>query len=602
MAAPFGLDEPLDDEVDGWVLRPQGYAWADLQKELKELGSSIRQTIEAEVTGLDDGKSAIEERRAKALAPDGFRFFCETYFPHYIRDPDKPSHLHLYLYDRLPAIANGPGGINQVIKAPRGEAKSTYCSQLYVLWCFARKIRRYVIVVMDVFAQACGMIESIKAELEANPRLRLDFPELCGKTKLWREGEAITANGCKFEGVGGGMKLRGRRQGARRPDLVVLDDLENDENVQSKELRDKLDKWIDRAVLNLGDAAGRLDVVYVGTVLHPDAVIVRKAKNPMWRSAHFKSFRKWPDRMDLWDRYEEIVRSADPGDDTDKDRAQVEADAFYQANREEMERGAVVSWPGVRTVLVLMKLRIKIGTRSFNSEQQNEPNDNEDAPFQNLTFWVVRLAEWIFGAACDPSLGKESKKSDPSALIVLGLNRETGIVDVVEAAIRRRVPDIIISDIIDLQRQYRCLMWGIEAVQFQAFLFSELIKRSAIAGVPVPAVELLHQYPKDLRIMSLQPHVKHGLLRFHPGHTALREQLEQYPLADHDDGPDALEMAWRVVGMLRGGRDILVGGTRALTGQAGRFAESGRSERGMGFGADEDPVTGWTRDIDGFIR
>jgi len=62
----------------------------------------------------------------------------------------------------------------------------------------------------------------------------------------------------------------------------------------------------------------------------------------------------------------------------------------------------------------------------------------------------------------------------------------------------------------------------------------------------------VHQAPrgeatdKSLRISSMQPHVANGLIRLHRNQSTLIEQLKFYPEADHDDGPDALEMLWRL--------------------------------------------------------
>ncbi|MEI2686515.1 MAG: hypothetical protein V9G14_09880 [Cypionkella sp.] len=42
------------------------------------------------------------------------------------------------------------------------------------------------------------------------------------------------------------------------------------------------------------------------------------------------------------------------------------------------------------------------------------------------------------------------------------MDRLTGKADVVEASIRKRLPDIIISDTIALQREYHCLLWFVE--------------------------------------------------------------------------------------------------------------------------------------------
>jgi predicted phage terminase large subunit-like protein len=71
---------------------------------------------------------------------------------------------------------------------------------------------------------------------------------------------------------------------------------------------------------------------------------------------------------------------------------------------------------------------------------------------------------------------------DPSAILVGGFNRMTGILDVVEARIKKRLPSVIISDTIALQRQYGCLCWSVEAVQFQEFLRTELVRQSAELG------------------------------------------------------------------------------------------------------------------------
>ena len=81
---------------------------------------------------------------------------------------------------------------------------------------------------------------------------------------------------------------------------------------------------------------------------------------------------------------------------------------------------------------------------------------------------MIRIG--FFYGACDPSLGKAGNSRDPSALCIGGYNRRTGVLDVVEALIKKRLPDKIISDIIELQRRYRCVLWGIETVQFQEFL------------------------------------------------------------------------------------------------------------------------------------
>ena len=151
-------------------------------EDLKALAGDLRQQIEAKVEGFDPNPAVQKKRRAKA---DGdLAFFARTYFPHYVEG--KPSLLHEYLFERLPKVASAKAGAKLAIAAPRGEAKSTIVSQIFVLWCVVTGRRRFIPIIMDAFEQAATMLEAIKAELEANPRLKLDYPEACGMGRSGR--------------------------------------------------------------------------------------------------------------------------------------------------------------------------------------------------------------------------------------------------------------------------------------------------------------------------------------------------------------------------------------------------------------------------------
>ncbi|EDT7807114.1 phage terminase large subunit [Salmonella enterica subsp. enterica serovar Oranienburg] len=505
------------------------------RQQLAEYIASLRQAIETECLDFDVDPAACAERKRCTEDPvSGYDFFVSTYFPHYIRHASR-SQLHNYLFERLPQIVASPEGENDAIAAPRGEAKSTLVSQLFVLWCIIRGIKHYPVIVMDSIDQAYPMLEAIKAELLYNPRLRHDFPDVCVQGRVWQMGTIVTANNIKVTVAGSGKKLRGLRHGPYRPDLVILDDIENDENVQSPEQRDKLDSWLKKTVLPLGEAGGKTDVVYIGTILHYDSVLSRTLSNPMWRTARFKAVIRWPDNMKLWETWEEYIRNEEPET----------AALFYAANEAAMLAGAIVSW-AARPLLTLMKIRVRDGHGTFDSEYQNDPVSGEDAIFAAegvLKFWVEEVREWVFFGSCDPSLGKfGNNRRDPSAILVGGFNPYTGILDVVVADIRRRVPDKIIADIIKYQDKYGCMAWAFESVQFQEFLRQVLVKESAKLGIPVPAVPVIPSTDKILRIESLQPHCVNGLIRFNSGQTTLLDQLRHFPKADHDDGPDALQM------------------------------------------------------------
>ena len=507
----------------------------ELLAELKAYSDSLRQKVEAKFEGWDDSLSAISERRKKVLDPvSGYDFFVSNYFPHYVRSSSR-SQLHNYLFEHLPQVLQQPSSVHLAIAAPRGEAKSTLVSQLFTLYCLVAQKKRYALIVMDSIDQAYPMLEAIKVELEFNQRLRVDFPEIAGQGRVWQAATIVTKANQKVQVAGSGKKLRGLRHGAYRPDLVVLDDIENDEQVRSPEQRDKLHDWLKKTVLPLGEAGDKLDVVYIGTILHYDSVLNRTLSSKAWKTAKFKALIRQPDDMSLWDKWEDLYLN----------EGEAVADAFYSQNKSAMDKGAVVSW-AARPILTLMKIRARDGHATFDSEYQNDPLSSDDAMFANaLTYWTELPGELVYFGALDPSLGKAGASRDPSAILVGGYHRETGKLYVIEAQVKKRLPDLIIEDVIRMQKQYQCQRWFVETVQFQEFLKDELVKRSAQRGIPVPATATKPNTDKMLRIESLQPHMANGLILLHSSQATLISQLRHFPKADHDDGPDALEMLWR---------------------------------------------------------
>lgn len=511
-----------------------------LFKGMDELRNELIQHIEAHCEGWDDAPEKIAQRRQQVLDPvSGFEFFVNHYFPHYVRSEHK-SQLHHYLFKRLPETVLSEQSTRDALAAPRGEAKSTICTQLFPLWNLVCQKKRYIIIAMDSKEQAYGMLEAIKAELEANPRLKIDFPDIAQAGRVWRAGAIVTAHNQKVEAVGAGQKLRGRRHGAYRPDLVVLDDIENDESVRTPEQRNKLHDWVLKAVLKLGAAGEKFDVLYIGTILHYDSVLNRVLSTKGWRAKRFQAILRFPDNMALWDQWENIYLNEEGDDDS-------LSDLFYQQHQAEMEAGAVVSWLA-RPILTLMKIRASDGHAAFDSEYQNDPVSGDDAIFTNsLQYWTDGDLpdDLIYFGAVDPSMGKSGASRDPSAILVGGYSRKTGKLYVLEAQIKKRLPDLIIEDVIKFQKQYQCHRWFVEIVQFQEFLCNELVKRSALQGIPVPATGIKPNTDKMLRIESLQPHIANGLILLHRSQSTLINQLRHFPKADHDDGPDALEMLWK---------------------------------------------------------
>lgn len=514
---------------------------SEFLKNITDLAEQLKQQLENIEDGFDSSPTAAKERRARA--ENDFEFFARTYFPHYIRPkidektgklrPVEPSLLHKWFFREFLPLIRSKKSISQALAAPRGEAKTTYL-MIGLIYCIVYGKKHYILFIQEVFENAALIIESIKTELEFNQRLKCDFPEAFGKTSVWKTGVFISKNNVKVQARGAGQKIRGLKHGAFRPDMVILDDMENDEEVKNPTNRDNLEKWLNKAVKNLGEAGAKLDVFYIGTILHYDSVLNRTLNNPLWRSVIFKAIMTPPDNLQLWQQWEEILTNE--GED--------KADSFYFAHKKAMDKGAVLSWPDKRDLLCLMKIKVEVGTGAFDAEYQNDPLSGDEATFTEFTYWNVLAKPLPAFGAVDPSLGKFGRRRDPSAILIGFYDRNIGVLYLQEAAIKKRLPDKIISDMIYYQKKYNCVFWFVETVQYQEFLRTEAIRRGKKASVQLNCIAINQNVDKDLRIQTLQPHVADGSIRFLSILSTLIQQMRHWPVVDHDDGVDCLEILW----------------------------------------------------------
>jgi predicted phage terminase large subunit-like protein len=151
----------------------------------------------------------------------------------------------------------------------------------------------------------------------------------------------------------------------------------------------------------------------------------------------------------------------------------------------------------------------------------------------------------IFGA-CDPATKDTVSLGDYSACVTVGLDPKTGIMYVLGADIAKRSPDALIETILTYCQIRRYAKFGIENNGFQDLMRRELVRRAAERNIYAPVEGIKNTVDKVSRILSLEPLIKSGYLRFSRKHTVLLEQLRYFPKGRYDDGPDALEMACRI--------------------------------------------------------
>ncbi len=510
------------NEKDLEVLsRAEFIAW------LKDKKEELKSQISSNVT------LKIEEKEMRLIkARQDFLYFAKTYFPHYFTLKGQ-SALHLDLAKTFETIAQGKGGGRYAYAAPRANAKTTYVAQLFPLWCICFGFKHFIVEISDAVELVEGNLEAIKAELEENANLALDFPQACGISNLWKVGEFVTRNGIKLKAFGSGKRLRGVKFGALRPDLVILDDLENDTNVRSKEQRDKLEAWLDSAVMNLGDATHSMDTIYIGTILHYDSVLSRKLSLGFWNPKKFKSILKFPNRLDLWEEWTRAYLQ-DPK----------VSNAFYQKHQKAMEAGAKLLWEEALSLKTLMEIRAQ-NPRAFAKEQQNEPNtESQKFKPENFRFYSYLPPKFQYITMfLDPASAR--KKSDFSAFVVLGFFE--GKYYVLEAFGSVLNTKGIAKKFLELKEKWNPHKCALEANFGGDFLKSYIKEEALKRGITLHIKAITNRENKEERIERLEIPIEEGEILFSPNQILLLEQLEQFPDGKNDDLPDALEGAFSLM-------------------------------------------------------
>lgn len=187
------------------------------------------------------------------------------------------------------------------IVAPREHAKSTAFTHDFILAETLFRVESFVILVSATEDLAKDHLADIAKVLRENEEVIQHF----GILKLTID--AKTEVVCRFRdghefrilAKGAGQKMRGLKWKGRRPGLIVGDDLEEDEQVESIDRREKFRRWFNRALLPCRRRGGRVRIH--GTILHEDSLLARLQKNGEWATQFYRAHRSFDDFSEiLW--------------------------------------------------------------------------------------------------------------------------------------------------------------------------------------------------------------------------------------------------------------------------------------------------------------
>lgn len=448
------------------------------------------------------------------------------FFPNHFRSESPAFHLQI-----LKAIMNNK---KTAIAAPRGSAKSTLVNFAFVSHQICFKKRRNILIIQASEDKANKSLANIKSEFDTNKELKNTYGIIFDKDNQSQtvfahpDGFAtqVSCYGRKQMG-----KVRGEIFRGYRPDLIVIDDLEDDDFVRTRELREDLHRVYEDAVEPAVDSMEDYRIVYIDTMKHYDSQLAKMLNE------------------DMYTEYKKLK---------------------FQA-RIDTPSGPQSLWPEKWSIEFLDELERKSPIK-FAKEYQNDPITGSLQVFNPNDFrrWSVSLSDYMLydldgsiiekGALsdCRAAIGydlawSEKRRHDATAIVPVFITPTNQIlVDfyINEQGIK---PDKLAEYMFTLDEKYEGLtgrkVWhGMEKGKYEQVSKWYLTQEMKMRNKWLLIKDMPWTHDKQERITApLQPrYINHSI--FHRKDMGdLETQLSRFPSAVHDDLPDAMQNAVRLL-------------------------------------------------------
>lgn len=468
--------------------------------------------------GVEKSRLILQERFSH---PENFWEFASI-FSHLMGD-DVPD-LHREWID----LAFEGGKI--AVGAPRGFAKSTIFGLIYLAWVALNGKKWFIPYISDTFLQAKLIVGGLKAEIETNELLQFVYPD--AQSDRWGE-EGFVVNGLEHSTfilpLGAGMKIRGLKFKNHRPDLVIIDDLENLEVVYSAERRSKLKKWFD---FDLEPAMDRYNknILYIGTILHYHSllkqVIERKENYGGWKTRLYKSLMNGKSIWEARFSTEYLIEIRDNPNHPDYIGSIAFAQELQNEPQDDQDRIIKLAWIKEYSLAVTIR------------EQEADDDEKRKWKFLNNLERV---------GACDPAIS-ENERADNFAVYGFGFDPKTSN-EYQLGLIHGKYPDLNeqVTLICDFIEEWKLEVFGIESVAYQKGLYTLVKKemnRRRVYTCKIVAIKTDKDKIRRARIHSTAFEAGFIHLRSDLGNTSIiRREIEEFPLGEKDDAFDSLMLA-----------------------------------------------------------
>jgi len=432
-----------------------------------------------------------------------------------------PEHFEVPFSDlhrRIMRLIDDDSARKVAICASRGFGKTSIVVKGLIARSILFGLRNYVVYVTTTETNAVMWTENLKRALISDEIIRKAFGNI--KTSAYKFA-GMEESFSKKHWVantpygqtcilprGDGQQIRGLCFGHYRPDLIVIDDLEDTETIENEDIRRKRKIWFYGDLMKAVDRfSHNWKLVYIDTLKHQDGLMAELLESSSWKSDTISI-----DDGSHHSLVPNLVSTEDLQTEVAEHRENKTLDVYYRE---------------------IMCLPISTEDAVFRQEYfkyYDEAELKSDRKRSEAVENVILL---------DPA-STTKVHSDDSAIVCAGVDIVANKYYFRDCVSGKMHPDEIYDEALKMAERFGARVIGIEVTALNEFLIHPFKNEMLRRGRGYQVVELRPRAKKSLRIAALAPYYRLGQIYHNQGVSGqLEAQLMGFPRAKRDDVADA---------------------------------------------------------------
>ena len=446
-------------------------------------------------------------------------FHAKFFFPEIFTATYSPLH-----YQMLEKMDSGHPKV--VIAAPRGIGKTSMvlyglCSR-HILF----ETKKFIVFLSNSADNAMIQTDSLKHELLSNLEVRKFFGSVKTKRieseyeeqfskKAW-----VTTGGTLVLPRGAGQQIRGLLYHGHRPDLIVIDDLEDKGEIANDSIRKKNKEWFFSDVTKCISRYDKdFNFVYIDTLKHEDALLQDLLENKTWTGLHLSV---------CDDEYNSLAPSfmttEEIKSEVEEHKANGTLDIFYREMR-----------------------NIPVASETANFKPENFRYFTEGVkqltcysdPEDSSKTETVDIENLINVVIVDPAKEVQIQNAD-TAIVGIGVDRTSKKIFIRDIVAGKFYPDQIYKEAFQMVFRLKAFVLAVEVTSLHQFISQPFENEMRVQNVFAQYVELKAVASKQERIACLAPYYRNNYIYHAKGKCdKLESQLMGFPRSKLWDIMDA---------------------------------------------------------------